>query len=43
MDGQIPENIKKERVKRLIELSNQLEKEYANLQIGLKFPVLFEN
>ncbi len=42
MDGQIPENIKKERVKRLIELSNQLEKEYANLQIGLKFPVLIE-
>ena len=27
MDGQIPENIKKERVKRLIELSNQLEKD----------------
>ena len=42
MDGQIPENIKKERVKRLIELSNQLEKEYANLQIGLKLPVLIE-
>lgn len=35
-------NIKKERVKRLIELSNQLEKEYANLQIGLKLPVLIE-
>ncbi len=42
MDGQIPEGIKKERVKRLIELSNQLEKEYLNSQIGLELPVLIE-
>ena len=42
MDGQIPESIKKERVKRLIELSNQLEKEYLNSQIGLELPVLIE-
>ena len=42
MDGQIPENIKKERVKKLMELSNQLEKEYLNLQIGLELPVLIE-
>ena len=42
MENQIPENIKKERVKRLIELSNTLEHEYLDSFIGKTVEVLVE-
>ena len=42
MPNQIPENIKKERVKRLIDLSNQLEKEYLDLFLNKEVEVLIE-
>ena len=42
MPNQIPENIKKERVKRLIDLSNQLEKEYLDLFLNQEVEVLIE-
>lgn len=42
MDGQIPENIKKERVKRLIDVSNNLEKEYLDSFISKTVSVLIE-
>ena len=42
MPNQIPENIKKERVKRLIDLSNQLEKEYLDLFFNKEVEVLIE-
>ena len=42
MPNQIPENIKKERVKRLIDLSNKLEKEYLDLFLNREVEVLIE-
>ena len=42
MPNQIPENIKKERVKRLIAFSNQLEKEYLDLFLNKEVEVLIE-
>ena len=42
MPNQIPENIKKERVKRLIALSNKLEKEYLDLFLNQEVEVLIE-
>lgn len=42
MDEQIPENIKKERVKRLIDVSNNLEKEYLDSFISKTVSVLIE-
>ena len=42
MKDKIPGNIKKERVHRLIELSNKLEKEYFDKFIGHEVDVLIE-
>ena len=42
MPNQIPSNIKEERSKKIIELSNKYEKEFLNNQIGKKLEVLFE-
>lgn len=42
MDNQVDPLIKKQRVKKLIELSNSLEKEYYNKHIGLEMDVLIE-
>ena len=42
MDEQIPENIKKERVKRLIEVSNNLEQQYLDSFISKTVLVLIE-
>lgn len=42
MPNQVPVNIRKERAKRLIEVSNTLEKTYNEAQIGKNFPVLIE-
>lgn len=42
MDEQIPENIKKERVKRLIDVSDDLEKEYLDSFISKTVSVLIE-
>ena len=42
MDEQIPENVKKERVKRLMEVSNNLEKEYLDKFISTTVSVLIE-
>lgn len=42
MDEQIPENIKKERVKRLIEVSNNLEQQYLDSFISKNVSVLIE-
>ena len=42
MDEQIPENIKKERVKRLIEVSNNLEQQYLDSFISKNVLVLIE-
>ena len=42
MENQISPNVKEERSKRLIELSNENEKEFMNKFIGEKLPVLFE-
>lgn len=42
MPNQIPDHIKKERVSRLIEVSNKLERDYANKFIGQELDVLIE-
>lgn len=42
MPNQIPDNIKKERVKRLIDLSNKLESDYLDSFIGKTVEVLIE-
>ena len=42
MDGHIDGNIKKDRARRLLEVSKKLEKEYANKFIGETLEVLFE-
>ena len=42
MDGHIDGNIKKERARRLLEVSHELEREYANKFIGKTLEVLFE-
>ena len=42
MSNQVPENIKKERVKELLKLSLELEKEYYQLFIGKNLEVLIE-
>ena len=42
MDGHIDGNIKKDRARRLLEVSKKLEKEYANKFIGENLEVLFE-
>ena len=42
MDNQIDESIKKERVKKLVEISNELEKNYLDKYIGLNVEVLIE-
>lgn len=42
MEGQINDNIKKDRVNRLINLSNELEKSYIDKFIGKKLTVLIE-
>ncbi len=42
MENQVPENIKKERVKILIDLSNQLEQEYLDSYLGKTVEVLIE-
>ncbi|MBR3661599.1 MAG: tRNA (N(6)-L-threonylcarbamoyladenosine(37)-C(2))-methylthiotransferase MtaB [Bacilli bacterium] len=42
MDNQIPENIKKDRVQKLVELSNKLEQEYMKTFIGDILEVLVE-
>lgn len=43
MNGQIDGNIKKERVKKLIELSNDLEEKYENKFLNKQMEFLFEN
>ena len=43
MPNQVPENIKKERVSKLIEVSNQLEHNYLDKFIGKEVIVLIEN
>ena len=42
MDGQVQESIKKERAKRLIEVSDELEKEYYSKFLGKELEVLVE-
>ena len=42
MDGQVPENIKKERAQKLIELGNKLEAKYVSYMNGTVQRVLFE-
>ncbi len=42
MDGHIDGNIKKDRARRLLNVSHELEKEYANKFIGKTLEVLFE-
>ena len=42
MDNQIPENIKKERVKKVMELSKELEINYMNKFINKKQEILVE-
>jgi len=42
MDGQVPENIKKERAQKLIELGNKLEEKYVSYMNGTVQRVLFE-
>ena len=42
MSNQISPNIKKERVSRLIDLSNKLEERYEKMFIGKELPVLYE-
>ena len=42
MDGQVPENIKRERAQKLIELGNKLEEEYVLSTVGTVQRVLFE-
>ena len=42
MDGQVPENIKKERAQKLIELGNKLESNYVSYMTGTVQRVLFE-
>ena len=42
MKDKVPNNIKKERVHRLLAVSNELEKEYFNKNIGLDVEVLIE-
>ena len=42
MDNQVAENIKKERVKRLVDVSNELEQEYMDKFIGNTVEVLVE-
>ena len=43
MPNQVPEQIKDERSKRLIEMSNKNEEEFASQYIGKEIEVLFEN
>ncbi len=43
MENQVPEEIKDERSKKLIEMSNKNEKEFAEQYIGKEIEVLFEN
>ena len=43
MENQVPEEIKDERSKKLIEMSNKNEKEFADQYIGKEIEVLFEN
>ena len=43
MENQVEPNIKKDRVKKLIEVSSELEKKYLNKFIGKKIEVLVEN
>lgn len=42
MEGQLPEHIKHERAKRLIEIGNKLEEEYVSKQTGTEQEVIFE-
>jgi len=42
MDGQVPENTKKERAQKLIELGNKLEAQYVSYMTGTVQRVLFE-
>lgn len=42
MEGQVPENIKKERAQNLIELGNKLEEKYVSYMTGTVRRVLFE-
>ena len=42
MDGQLPENIKRERAQKLIELGNKLETQYVSYMTGTVQRVLFE-
>lgn len=42
MDGQIEENIKEERSKKIIELSNYTEQEYLKKYVGKNIQILFE-
>ncbi len=42
MENQVPENVKKDRVSRLIDLSNELEKEYLDKFLNKKVLVLVE-
>ena len=42
MEGQVPENIKKERAQKLIELGNKLEANYVSYMTGTVQRVLFE-
>ena len=42
LPGQVPENIKKQRAERLIEVSEALEREYCRESVGCVRPVLFE-
>ena len=42
MDGHLPNNIKKDRARRLIEIDNDLQLQYNNKFIGIKVNVLIE-
>jgi len=42
MEGQVPENVKRERAQKLIELGNKLEEEYVLSTVGTVQRVLFE-
>ena len=42
LPGQVPEEIKKERTQKLIEIGNRLEEEYVKELIGTHVSVLFE-
>ena len=42
MDGQVPHEVKRERMERLLALAAELERRFASQQVGEELPVLFE-